>query len=491
MGMGHIYRGIALSEAFVAHGASVAFAVNDQALNNWPEGATAAAARRVVSRGEGECEAALDCANTTRLADGSVPDWVLIDHYRLGASEENAVRAQGSRVAVIDDLCRPHNADLLVDCAPGRSVADYGEERGNAARLFGPAYAPLRQDFARFKGMREKQKNDAPNLLIAFGGSDVSAVVKETLRALAPLSRECAISVIIGANLLSEPGLRAAAEASSARVLSGVSDMAALLSRTDLAIGAGGVGALERACLGVPSILVEIAENQADTIAGIVASGAGITLDRHEIPSSLAVLVATLLGDPDRMTQMARAGRALCDGWGAARIADAMLDPITDRFGRILTARPIAPEERDLIHRWQSEPGARDHARNPAAPSVTDHARWFASRLGARDRGTWIVERQGEALGMVRLDPDGFSGEMTAEASLLIAAAHRGEGVGAAALTLAEREARRLWHDRATDRPKRLTAYIKPENTASRATFAKAGYRPGTMPNWYVRDWTE
>ena len=99
-------------------------------------------------------------------------------------------------------------------------------------------------------------------------------------------------------------------------------DMGEVIASADLAIGAGGVGAFERAALGLPGIVVTAAENQRGVAQLLIAAGAaldggepGYGFDDHLTQQLLA-----LLADESLREQMARAAATLIDGRAADRI---------------------------------------------------------------------------------------------------------------------------------------------------------------------------
>jgi spore coat polysaccharide biosynthesis predicted glycosyltransferase SpsG len=110
----------------------------------------------------------------------------------------------------------------------------------------------------------------------------------------------------------------------AARLLVDVADMAGLLVEADLAIGAAGGSAWERCCLGLPSLLLVLADNQRPGTQALVATGAALSLGAPgDLPATLAPALANL-ADPDRLLAMSAAAAAVTDGQGAARVADAL-----------------------------------------------------------------------------------------------------------------------------------------------------------------------
>jgi spore coat polysaccharide biosynthesis predicted glycosyltransferase SpsG len=166
-------------------------------------------------------------------------------------------------------------------------------------------------------------------VLVYFGGSDPLDATTLALDAMAltPLSR-LSLDVVVG------PGYRH--EARLARQLGSWCDatlhlalphLAGLLARADLAIGAGGTTTWERMCLGVPSVVLSVADNQRESCeslkrAGLIEyAGALGALDRER----LRELLVQVLEDAGRREALSARGLAMVDGLGAMRVADLML----------------------------------------------------------------------------------------------------------------------------------------------------------------------
>jgi spore coat polysaccharide biosynthesis predicted glycosyltransferase SpsG len=103
-----------------------------------------------------------------------------------------------------------------------------------------------------------------------------------------------------------------------------ISDMAQVMADSDLAIGAAGSTAWERCCLGLPTLLVILAENQKEGALALEQNGAARLLGKpgailHELKSILSMLV-----EGQSLAGMIHSACAVTDGWGAARVLEQM-----------------------------------------------------------------------------------------------------------------------------------------------------------------------
>ena len=169
-----------------------------------------------------------------------------------------------------------------------------------------------------------------------------------------------------------------------ARLLTDVPDMAELMTSADLAIGASGSTAYERAVVGLPSILVTIADNQRGIARQMTEGGAALdggTLDRGLV-ARLRALVESLLSDPGLRRRLAQAASALVDGRGALRIALAILDDETAKNGAQVRLRLAQIEDENWLLDLQRQPQTRRYSRNPAVPSAEEHHSWIQTDSG-------------------------------------------------------------------------------------------------------------
>ena len=256
------------------------------------------------------------------------PDWLIMDHYALDARWERALKSYYRRLMVIDDLAdRPHESDLLLDQTYSRKTEDYRAWVPASCRLLcGSQYALLRPEFAALRPYSLQRRNEPQlrQLLITMGGVDkdnATGQVLEALRACA-LPVGCRITVVIGATApwLSEVERLAQNMPWPTQVKVGVRDMAQLMADSDLAIGAAGATSWERCCLGLPTIMLVLADNQRTIAQALHDSGSAQLVDSKKIENQL--LISLQLIDFRRLSLMTKAAIAVTDGLGAERIIE-------------------------------------------------------------------------------------------------------------------------------------------------------------------------
>jgi UDP-2,4-diacetamido-2,4,6-trideoxy-beta-L-altropyranose hydrolase len=227
---------------------------------------------------------------------------------------------------VIDDLAnRPLGPALLLDQNLGASAEGYrGLLPADCRCLFGPRYALLRPEFAR---LREPPREPfrLERVLVFLGGGDTGEATATALVAAAEADVE--VDVVVGP---ASPAVgrirRLAARYPRVTVHASSPDMAALMRRADLAVGAPGSASWERCCLGLPTLTITLADNQAAAGAALEEAGATRSLGwSHEVDSAaVRDAIVSLRDHPEVLGTMARAAHRITDGRGVTRVADAV-----------------------------------------------------------------------------------------------------------------------------------------------------------------------
>lgn len=338
IGSGHVMRCLTLAKKLRGRGAEVSFICRELpghmgrvveaagfalhrlpaiAMDTLPSSETDSDGWLAVSP---ELDAEQSAAIITAL--GGV-EWLIVDHYGIGQRWESAMCGVAGSIMVIDDLAnRRHDCDLLLD---QNLLADMGSRYQtlvpNECRcLLGPRYALLRDEFVSAAQERRVRDGRINNVLLFMGGMDPANVTGSAVRGLMSLpglNMRC--DVIVG---MGNPHREAIAELCRGddrfTVATQVDDMASRLNQCDLVIGAAGSTSWERCLLGVPSVVVVMAENQRPIAESLQQRGAALVVAAEEI----AAAVAALMQQPARVRALSQAALAVMadysDGAGEA-----------------------------------------------------------------------------------------------------------------------------------------------------------------------------
>jgi UDP-N-acetylglucosamine:LPS N-acetylglucosamine transferase len=193
------------------------------------------------------------------------------------------------------------------------------------AVLAGPRYMPLSDRFAsrRSRAKENDSKVRPISVLIAFGARDSANCTEAAVAGLSGLPEKPATTVILGAGAVHAGPVNArTCGLPWVRLRSCLEDMSDIYDEFHLAIGAPGVSQFERACCGLPTVLIAQNERQRPLVEKWAQTDAAVGCSAE--PNDLAVVVERLLLDPDRLQVMRRHGLALVDGLGASRLADTL-----------------------------------------------------------------------------------------------------------------------------------------------------------------------
>ena len=325
-----------------------------------------------------------DCLEALASAGVGGVDWVVADHYGLDIAWQSQVLSglPGSvpaKLLVIDDLAdRPHMADLLLDQNFFGHSTDHRYEGlvpSHCSQLLGPAYALLGSEYAQLNPLVPPRK-DLRRVLVFFGGVDPANLTCRTLEALMdPALAHLAVDVVLG---LQSPHRQSVEEMVASRPLTTLHgllpSLAGLISRADLAIGAGGATTWERACLKLPSLVVAIAENQVPFAVALHQTG-HLQLLGDAASVSKEQICAALLARITDFPQMDMSCD-LTDGMGASRLVLAMLGP----DGHI-SLRPASADDESLFLRWSVNSQFISRSFWSQSITSTDDQNWFLQGL--------------------------------------------------------------------------------------------------------------
>lgn len=204
--------------------------------------------------------------------------------------------------------------------------------------LCGPRFAMLREAFLEHRKMREDRwaghatshraaPSEPKRLVLTVGGSDPNDVTSMVVRALRNVLPAIALDVILGPGFEPHrPVLRQAALIPRVRLHDRPRNLPKLMAQADLAVTGGGSTVYECAHLGLPSLVIQMADNQAGVCHAMEAEGIVRCLGPWNLvgEEQIALEIQLLLADEHRLEEMARRGMALVDGHGARRVAEAL-----------------------------------------------------------------------------------------------------------------------------------------------------------------------
>lgn len=268
-------------------------------------------------------------AEKTRLAietSGIKPDWLIVDHYGLDQRWESALRTSVGRIMVIDDLAnRRHDCDLLLDqnLVPQMLTRYTDNVPAACGFLLGPEYTLLQPAYAELHDRISPRKGPIQRLFIFFSGADGDNLTGRVLAAFLRLNRrDIEVDVVVTSD---SPHIAAIHQQvrgyNNIHLHSDLPTLATLMVKADFAIGAGGATNWERLCLGLPTLVVTLSENQRPIAKELQDRGLIRWLGHHdEVDESVIGSAISELLQQGLNEEWSRQCLATIDGMGVSRV---------------------------------------------------------------------------------------------------------------------------------------------------------------------------
>jgi UDP-2,4-diacetamido-2,4,6-trideoxy-beta-L-altropyranose hydrolase len=465
MGTGHVMRCLALAQVWQAWGGACVFVMAES---------TAASEARIrdekfefvpITATPGSPQ---DASQTAQLGLTRHASWIVVDGYQFDVEYQCAVKAAGLKLLVIDDTGHigAYVADMVLDQNAHADENLYQHRENYTRLLLGSSYALLRREF---KAWREWDRKIAPvgrKVLVTIGGSDPDNLTLIAIRAMRMVAEgKLEATVVVGGSNPYGDQIEAEIRGTggSIRLLKNVSDMPELMADADVVISGAGSTCWEMCFLGLPAIVIDVAENQRPIAQELDRRGIAIHLGstRDVTAEKIASELKTLLASRDRRAAMSERGRNLVNGRGAERVASAM----TTANVRL---RRVQAEDCELLFAWANDPEVRTSSFSSEAIPWERHQEWFSKKMADPNVLLYVVMGPNDGpIGQVRYDIDGSR----ALVSISLGAGFRGKGYGGKCLSLAVEELFRNTSATLID------AYVKPTNSSSLRMFLNAGFQ--------------
>jgi len=475
IGTGHIMRCLTLALQLKKHEADVAFISheNSRHLEDMvrshgidvfflPDSTPCAKPEQIMA-GDDMLK---DAANTCEIIkkEGGA-DLVIIDHYGIDFKWENALREVSKKIMVIDDLAnRKHDCDILLDqnfYIDAQSRYD-GLVPDACIRLLGPAYALLRDEFTNLPA--RKFNEQVENIVISFGGSDPDNFTGRVLEILSN-------NKYLGVNINVVAGVASAhkdvvedicLKHSNMHFHYQIDYMAKLMNEADLFIGAGGATSLERVAIGLPSIVIAIADNQQEVCDNLAkADLAKYAGNKNDFDIVLfEKILDGAIDDINWRKQVLEKSCEYSQVSGAGKVC---------AYIKSFDVELKRAEENDSenIYNWRNHPDNRKFSNDSSQIDFAEHNAWFSNSLTNNKRDLLIGCIGNIAIGVVRFDRD----VNNALISIYMVPQFHGKRLGLP-LLLSSLE----WIKKHYPDIKNINAEVIKENISSLKTFERADF---------------
>ncbi len=329
-GCGHVMRCIALAQAWCDIGGRCLFLMAESTPTLDDRLCRERLPVKFINAKPGD---ASDIRLTQAAALNCGASWIAIDGYRFGTDYQRALKDAGFSVLCIDDYghAEEYFADLLLNQNPYANATDYARCGPNTGLLLGPRYALLRKEFSNRRRLRREVAPDGRKILVTMGGSDPDNVTLMVIEALSQVQpSEIEVTVVLGGSNPHSLVIERRIEKLdySIRLVKDATNMPVLMADADIAISGAGTTYAELCFMGLPSILIDVAENQRRIAQSLSELGTALYLGSSKSVTAEAVASQTknLLSSRTLREQMSKAAAALVDGEGTARVVTLLVE---------------------------------------------------------------------------------------------------------------------------------------------------------------------
>jgi UDP-2,4-diacetamido-2,4,6-trideoxy-beta-L-altropyranose hydrolase len=330
IGTGHVMRCLALAQAWHDAGGKSIFAMTDSVVSM--EERIRSEDMEVVRLARSE-RSSEDAARLLEVARVRGAEWVVADGYQFDGGYQRSLKDGGLKLLFVDDYSHAeyYVADLVLNQNAHAREVMYHRREPYTRLLLGPHYAMLRREFAAWRDWTRIINPTGRKVLVTMGGSDPDNVTLQVVHALQLVEVERLEATVVAGDgnphfesleraVLRLPGV--------VRLERNVRNMGELMTWADVVISAAGSTCWEICLLGLPAILIDLAENQYPIAHELDRRGCGIHLGSTSTVSAetIAGKLEWLLLSPEVRKVLSGHAQELVDGEGATRVLSAMVD---------------------------------------------------------------------------------------------------------------------------------------------------------------------
>jgi UDP-2,4-diacetamido-2,4,6-trideoxy-beta-L-altropyranose hydrolase/UDP-4-amino-4,6-dideoxy-N-acetyl-beta-L-altrosamine N-acetyltransferase len=319
-------------------------------------------------------------------------DWLIIDHYGIDISWEEMLKPYVKKIFVIDDLAnRKHDCYMLLD----QNLVENYEHRytnlvsSTCLTLLGPKYALLRKEFREISN--KNLQRDDNRILVFFGGTDPT---NETVRVVSileklPFISNWNIDVIVGNSNSNKEKVKSICERNrNFSYYCQIDNMAEMMAKATIGLMAGGSSTWERYSVGLPALIIAVAENQVEISKFLQSRNfdnfLGVSGELSE--AKLAELLTSYLNDVNVKKLV-----PLFDNHGYTEIIQFLLGDL----------REIKEEDIELLYMWRNQSFIRENMFYHLEIKWEEHCNWFYHKRYNDNFHARIFEYSGEPIGFV------------------------------------------------------------------------------------------
>ena len=193
---------------------------------------------------------------------------VIVDSYKINQYWSKYISNFSKKLILFNDVIQSKiYCDILIDPTFNRKSSEYKNYIIKKTLIFaGHQYALLRNQFNANLFHKKNQRN----ILISMGGTDPKKITSKIIKLVLEVFKNDPVIIVLNKSSIQIPILKKKYNSLLLRkkitILSDIYNIMPIYQKTSFCIGAGGVSALERCKIGIPSLVYQAAKNQSNII---------------------------------------------------------------------------------------------------------------------------------------------------------------------------------------------------------------------------------
>ena len=394
----------------------------------------------------------------------SKPNIVFVDHYSLDSRWESQVRKLG-KLVVIDDLAnRPHDCDLLIDNNFSLNLKEKYQKLipENTTLILGPKFSFIKSSLIEQKNKKLSTQRDF--VLVFFGGTDPDNYTGKFIDCLEKVHTQRKYKILISKSHKYLTDFENKNDGTNYEILIQPANLAEIFCLASIYFGSGGTITWERMFLGLPGVVISIADNQIQIAQELAISGQQIYLGHANSINFIEAItkIEALSADKNWLELTSKKNSELVGCLKAETVISELYK---------IGLRQVELSDAEFLFRLRNDPSVVSMFMSTEAFSFESHLSWVNEAIKVPS-SFFIMESFSQPIGQVRINSENYL-------SVSIIPEARGRGFAALGLILAIDSN----YKQSEQNSKTYNAQIKAENVSSIRTFESAGFKKVSEKN--------
>ncbi len=339
---------------------------------------------------------------------------IIVDHYNLDIVWEKYFKdnikikylSKDFKILVIDDLHnRKHDCDILIDqnFTSFKAIDKYKKlVPSKCVKLLGPTYCLLDEVYYDFY-LKSFTRHSIKTIMIYFGGHDNKYLTYKLVKLfLNEKYKNYFFEIVLSkSNKFYLEILKITKKFKNFIIHDSLNNLGNLILRSDLAIGAGGTTTWERFVLGLPSLIIPVADNQIESSINLESKGLTKVMRESQtleiwIEKSIEEFKKDINLLSDKLSYVV-------DPFGTSRVCNLLTSS-----KRPIKLKNLKEYHKSILFKLSNDPDTRNNSFKNKEISIEEHNNWFKKVLIDKKSIIYIAYCNNDIpIGQIRFDIKG------------------------------------------------------------------------------------